>query len=68
MILLFPIDEVCSVCRKACLYTFGEHAIHCKELPNFKYKHEFVRDAFFYIFRRAGVYTSEEGGVCELSY
>jgi hypothetical protein len=29
---LFLIDEVCTICRKACLYTFGEHAIHCKEL------------------------------------
>jgi len=24
MIPLFPIDEVCPICRKACLDTFGE--------------------------------------------
>jgi hypothetical protein len=53
MIPLFLIDEV--VCRKACLNTFGEHAVHCKELPDFKYRHDFVRDVFFYILRQAGV-------------
>jgi len=36
MIPLFSIDEVCPVCRKVCLDTFGEHAVHCKELPDFK--------------------------------
>ncbi|RHN71017.1 hypothetical protein MtrunA17_Chr3g0141711 [Medicago truncatula] len=34
---LFPIDKVCPVCRKACLNTFGEHVVHCKELLSFKY-------------------------------
>ncbi|MCI14181.1 auxilin-like protein, partial [Trifolium medium] len=37
MIPLFLIDEVCPVCRKACLDNFGDHAVHCRELPNFKY-------------------------------
>jgi len=37
MIPLFHIDEVCLVCRNACLDTFGEHAYHCKQLPDFKY-------------------------------
>jgi len=46
MISLFPIDEVCPVCRKACLDTFGEHVVHRKELPDFKYRHDFVRDVF----------------------
>ncbi|AES98021.1 transmembrane protein, putative [Medicago truncatula] len=32
MISLFPIDEVCPVCRKACLDTFGEHVVYCKEV------------------------------------
>jgi len=31
MISQFLIDEVCHVCREACLDTFGEHAVHCKE-------------------------------------
>lgn len=44
MIPLFSIDEVFPVCRKACLDTFGEHTIHCNELPGFKYRHDFVRD------------------------
>jgi len=43
---LFLIDEVCPVCRKACLDTFGE-------LPDFKYIHDFVKDVLFDIFRRA---------------
>jgi hypothetical protein len=42
MILLFPIDVVCHVCRKVCLDNFEEHAVHCKELSGFKYKHDFV--------------------------
>ncbi|GJU50466.1 putative reverse transcriptase domain-containing protein [Tanacetum coccineum] len=33
MIPLFPVDAICLVCRKACLDTFGEHAVHCKEIP-----------------------------------
>jgi len=60
MISLFPIDEVCLVCRKTCLETFGEHAVHCKELPGFKYKHDFVRDVLFDIFRRAGISVKKE--------
>jgi len=55
MIPLFPIDEVCLVCRKACLDTFGEHAVHCKKLSGFKYIHDFVKDVLFDIFRRAGI-------------
>jgi len=47
MIPLFPIDNVCPVYRKACLGTFREHVIHCKELSDFKYKHDFVRDSLF---------------------
>jgi len=52
MIPLFPIHETCPVCRKACLNTFGEHVVHCKELPDFKYKYDVV---------------SEDGGPYELS-
>ncbi|GKC36716.1 hypothetical protein Tco_1049100 [Tanacetum coccineum] len=37
MILLFLVDAICPVCRKAYLDSFGEHAVHCKELPGFKY-------------------------------
>ncbi|GKC30260.1 hypothetical protein Tco_1037554 [Tanacetum coccineum] len=33
MILLFSVDAICSVCRKACLDSFGEHAVHYKEAP-----------------------------------
>jgi hypothetical protein len=55
MIPLFPIDEVCPVCRKACLDNFGEHTVHCRELSGFKYRHDFVRDVLFYIFRHAGI-------------
>ncbi|GKA36261.1 hypothetical protein Tco_0722752 [Tanacetum coccineum] len=37
MIPLFPVDAIYHVCRKACLDSFEEHAVHCKELPGFKY-------------------------------
>ncbi|GJS51149.1 hypothetical protein Tco_0624511 [Tanacetum coccineum] len=30
MIPLFPVDEIFPICRKACLDSFGEHAVHCK--------------------------------------
>ena len=63
MIPLFLIDEVYSVCRKACLDTFGEHVVHCKELPGFKYTHDFVRDVLFDIFKRAGVSMKKEVSV-----
>jgi hypothetical protein len=55
MISLFLVDEVCLVCCKACLNSFGEHAAHCRELLSFKYKHVFVRDVLFDIFKRVGV-------------
>jgi len=60
MIPLFSIDEVCPVCRKACLDTFGEHVVHCKELLGFKYKHDFVRDVLFDIFRRTRISVKKE--------
>nr|GEU76637.1 auxilin-like protein [Tanacetum cinerariifolium] len=37
MIPLFLVDVICLVRRKPCLDSFGEHAVHCKELPGFKY-------------------------------
>src|SRR4051794_17446827 len=50
MIPLFIMDEVCLVFRKACLDTFEEHTIHCRELPGFKYQHDLVRDVLLDIF------------------
>ncbi|GJZ31025.1 hypothetical protein Tco_0576072 [Tanacetum coccineum] len=40
MISLFLVDAICPICRKACLDSFGEHAVHYKELPGFKYRHD----------------------------
>lgn len=51
MIFLFPIDDVYPFYRKVCLDTFGKHTLHCRELLGFKYQHDFVRNAIFYIFR-----------------
>ncbi|GJY80916.1 hypothetical protein Tco_0493667 [Tanacetum coccineum] len=55
MIPLFPVDAICPVCRKTCLDSFGEHAVHCKELPRFKHRHDIVRGALFDIRRRVGI-------------
>jgi hypothetical protein len=55
MIPLFPIDEICTVCHKACLDQFGEHAVHCREFLGFKYRHDFVRDVLYDISQRAGI-------------
>ncbi|GJV65570.1 hypothetical protein Tco_1476398 [Tanacetum coccineum] len=63
IILLFPVDVICPVCRKACLDSFGEHAIHCKELSGFKYRHDMVRDVLFDICRRARISAKKEAPV-----
>ncbi|KAJ0468913.1 hypothetical protein HanIR_Chr14g0702081 [Helianthus annuus] len=54
------VEEICLVCHKLCLDSFGEHAVHCRELPGFKYRHDLVRDVLFDIFRRAGISTKKE--------
>jgi hypothetical protein len=56
-------DEVCHVCRKERPDNFGEHVLHCREFPGFKYRHDFVPDVLFYIFRRAGISTKKEAFV-----
>ncbi|GJV62960.1 hypothetical protein Tco_1473788 [Tanacetum coccineum] len=63
MIPLFPVDVIFPVCRYACLDSFGEHVVHCKELPGFKYQHDMVRDVLFYICRRAGISVKKEAPV-----
>ncbi|GKC67079.1 putative reverse transcriptase domain-containing protein [Tanacetum coccineum] len=55
MIPLFPVDEPCLVCHKVCLDSFGEHAVHCKGLPGFKYMHDLVRDVLYDVLKRAGI-------------
>nr|GFB69696.1 putative reverse transcriptase domain-containing protein [Tanacetum cinerariifolium] len=55
MIPLLSVDAICPVCRKACLDSFGEHVVHCKELPGFNYRHDMLRDVLFHICRRAGI-------------
>ncbi|KAK1422142.1 hypothetical protein QVD17_25051 [Tagetes erecta] len=63
MIPLFPPDEPCPICRKACLDSFGEHAVHCKELPGFKYRHDLVRDVLYDVLKRAGISAKKEAPV-----
>ncbi|GJW87527.1 hypothetical protein Tco_0162867 [Tanacetum coccineum] len=63
MIPLFLVDAICLVFRKAYLDSFGEHAIHCKELSGFKYQHDMVRDVLFYICRHAGISAKKEAPV-----
>jgi len=43
--------------------TLGEHVVHCKVLPGFKYRHDFVRDVHFDIFRGAGISVKKEAHV-----
>jgi len=68
MIPLFPIDEVCLVCCKACLDIFEKHVVHCKELPDFKYIYDFVKNLLFDIFSRARVPVKKEVYVNFLTY
>lgn len=60
---LFSTDEVFPIFFKVNLNTFGEHTVHCRELPGFKYQYDFVRDVLFNIFR--GECIHEEKGDCE---
>ncbi|GKE72707.1 hypothetical protein Tco_1534748 [Tanacetum coccineum] len=60
---LFSDDAICPVCRKACLDSFGEHTVQCKELPGFKYRHDMVRDVFFDICRHVGISAKKEAPV-----
>ncbi|KAJ0885045.1 hypothetical protein HanPSC8_Chr10g0440881 [Helianthus annuus] len=63
MIPMYPEDETCPICRKACMDKYGEHAVHCKELPGFKYRHDWVRDVLGEILRRAGISAKKEAPV-----
>ncbi|GKE53539.1 hypothetical protein Tco_1488695, partial [Tanacetum coccineum] len=54
------VDEPCPVCRKVCLDSFGEHAVHCKELPGFKYRHDLVRDVLYDVLKRARISSKKE--------
>nr|GEZ86181.1 RNA-directed DNA polymerase, eukaryota [Tanacetum cinerariifolium] len=42
---------------------FGEHAVHCKELSGFKYRHDMVRGVLFDVCRRAGISAKKEAHV-----
>ena len=63
MIPLFTEGAPCPICHKMCLDSFGEHAVHCKDMPGFKYRHDFVRDVLFDILKRAGISAKKEAPV-----
>ncbi|GJR38451.1 putative reverse transcriptase domain-containing protein [Tanacetum coccineum] len=63
MIPLFSVDEPCPVCRKVCLDSFGEHALHCKELHGFKYSHDLVRDVLYDVLKRTEISSKKEAPV-----
>ncbi|GKE13515.1 hypothetical protein Tco_1417066 [Tanacetum coccineum] len=63
MIPLFPVDVICPVCRKTYLDSFGKHAVHRKELPGFKYRHDRVRDVLFDICRLVEISANKEAPV-----
>ncbi|XP_076930364.1 uncharacterized protein LOC143595136 [Bidens hawaiensis] len=63
MIPLFPFDEICHVCCKACLDSYGVHTVHCNELSGFKYRHDLVRDVLFDLFRQAKSSIKKEAPV-----
>ena len=57
---MIPLFPICLVCYKACLDSFGEHAVHCKELRGFKYRHDLVRDVLFDVCRRVKISAKKE--------
>jgi len=68
MIPLFPVDAIFPMPNyQRTLDVFGEHVVHCKELPSFKYIHDLVRDVLCDVFRRAGASTKKEAHVTFLT-
>nr|GEX05212.1 auxilin-like protein [Tanacetum cinerariifolium] len=67
MVPLFLVDAISPVYRKACLDSFGEHSVHCKELPGFKYRHDMVRDVLYDIWKHACVDLSGVSSLVRLS-
>ncbi|GJW95379.1 ribonuclease H-like domain-containing protein [Tanacetum coccineum] len=45
------------------IVAFGEHAVHCKELPGFKYRHDLVRDVLYDVLKRTGISSRKEAPV-----
>nr|GEZ49743.1 zf-CCHC domain-containing protein/DUF4219 domain-containing protein/UBN2 domain-containing protein [Tanacetum cinerariifolium] len=52
-----------KVIGRACLDSFGEHAVHYTELSGFKYRHDMVKDVFFDICRCVGIFAKKEASV-----
>ncbi|KAL8248198.1 hypothetical protein R6Q59_005066 [Mikania micrantha] len=46
-----------------CLDSFDEHAVHCKELPGFKYRHNLVGDVLCDVLKRANISAKKEAHV-----
>nr|GEY07636.1 putative reverse transcriptase domain-containing protein [Tanacetum cinerariifolium] len=49
--------------KEACLDSFEEHVVHCKELSGFKYRYDMVRNVLFDICRCAGIPAKKEAHV-----
>ncbi|GKE23499.1 RNA-directed DNA polymerase, eukaryota, nucleotide-binding alpha-beta plait domain protein [Tanacetum coccineum] len=47
----------------ACLDSFGDHAVYCKESWGFKYRHDMVMNVFCDICRRVGISARKEAPV-----
>ncbi|KAL8265980.1 hypothetical protein R6Q59_003324 [Mikania micrantha] len=60
MIPLFSVDEPYPVYHKVYLDSFGEHVVHCKELPGFKYTHNLVRGVLCDVLKRANISAKKE--------
>jgi len=65
MVSLFPIDEVCPLCPKTCMNTYGEHVIHVSSFMTLSTKMTLLGMSFL-IYSCGHEYISEEGDVCEL--
>ncbi|GJX28374.1 shaggy-related protein kinase epsilon [Tanacetum coccineum] len=65
MIHLFPVDEPCPVCRKVCLDSFGEHAVHVTKICQLvlNHRHDLVRDVLYDVLKRAGISSKKEAPV-----
>ncbi|GJY02056.1 hypothetical protein Tco_0360208 [Tanacetum coccineum] len=75
MLNMFKVEKLEGGLRRYAMFVarhiwipLGEHAVHCKELQGFKYRHDIVRDVLFDMCRRVGISSKKESPMNFLTY
>jgi len=64
---VFHKEVLCPRCELTLLDKFGDHALHCRSRPGFKFRHDLVRDVLVSLFHEAGIKVEKEANVSFLS-